>query len=150
MSSTLDTSKASPEGHQLVENMDSSGFDESQSQYDDSILALTPEDLLDVVNSYESRHRTAEASTSKVKREVSRLARRALRSDSRLSRVERECVRGYIKVEGKSVPPRVRGENLMKIVIDLILDMFGIRVMKGDIVEVRRLSLKRRSPILIK
>ena len=70
MSSTPDTSKASPE------NMDtSSGFDESQSQYDDSILALTPEDLLDVVNSYESRHRTAEALTSKVKREVSRLAR---------------------------------------------------------------------------
>ena len=143
MSNPPDTSKASP-----VENMDSSGFDESRE--DDSILALTPEDLLDVVNSYESRHRAAEASTNKVKREISRLARSALRSDSRLSRVERESVRGYIKVEGKSVPPRVRGENLMRIVIDLILDMFGIRVMKGDIVEVRRLSLKRRSPILIK
>ena len=88
--------------------------------------------------------------SSKVKREVSRLARRALRGDSRLSRVERESVRGYIKVEGKSVPPRVCGENLMKIVTNLISDMFGFTLMKGDVVEVRRLSLKRRSPILIK
>ena len=64
--------------------------------------------------------------------------------------MERECVCGYLKVEGKSVPPRVRGENLMKIVTDIIRNMFGITLMKGDVVEVRRLSLKIRSPILIK
>ena len=91
------------------ENLDS-GLDESRA--DDSYLAVTPEELLDVVNSYESRHQAAAASTDKLKRKVSGLNRRALQIDSRLSRVEREVVRGNLKVEGKNVPPAVRGENL--------------------------------------
>ena len=69
-----------------------------ESREDDTILALTPEELLDVVNSYESRHKAAAASTSKVKREVSPLARWARWVDSRLFRVERECVHGYLKI----------------------------------------------------
>ena len=87
MNNILVTSNASPEGDQHSEPIDS-GFDESRE--DDTILALTPEELLDVVNSYESRHKVAAASTSKVKREVSRLARRALQVDSRLH--------GYLKI----------------------------------------------------
>ena len=119
-----------------------SGLEESRTE--DSYQALTPDELPDVVN------QAATASTDKVKRQVSRLARRALQFDSRLSRVERETVRGNLKIEGKNVPPAVRGENLFSIIQDLVLSMFGTRLYKSDIAHIRRLGLKKRSPILIK
>jgi len=119
-----------------------SGLEESRTE--DSYQALTPDELHDVVN------QAAAASTDKVKRQVSRLARRALQFDSRLSRVERETVRGNLKIEGKNVPPAVRGENLFSIIQDLVLSMFGTRLYMSDIGHIRRLGLKKRSPILIK
>ena len=153
MDNTSDNSKTTPEdpgpqnettepGEPMEQGEADSGLEESRTE--DSYQALTPDELHDVVN------QAAAASTDKVKRQVSRLARRALQFDSRLSRVEREAVRGNLKIEGKNVPQAVRGENLFSIIQDLVLSMFGTRIYKSEIAHIRRLNLKKRSPIIIK
>jgi len=70
--------------------------------------------------------------------------------DVRLSNLERERVIGTLKIEGKGVPPRSRGEHLLHLVQQIARKDLGLKIWASDVAKVERQTPNRKSPILVK
>ena len=55
-----------------------------------------------------------------------------------------------LKIEGKGVPPRSRGEHLLHLVQQIARKDLGLKIWASDVAKVERQTPNRKSPILVK